>query len=61
MYAISAHMLVRMRRFEVLLGQPYDWLARREPSARVGASIYVFDLRGCAPACERPKTARQAR
>ena len=45
-YAISIHNLVRMSRVEELQGKPVDWLRRYQRSARVGASIYVYDFRG---------------
>lgn len=45
-YVISAHVLMRLRLFEQQTGKPFDWLARRAPDERVGASLYIFDLSG---------------
>ncbi|MFT5391826.1 MAG: hypothetical protein ACI8PT_002021, partial [Gammaproteobacteria bacterium] len=44
-YAISAHNLVRMRRFEQTHHLPLDWLSRYEPVAQAGPSIYIYDFR----------------
>jgi hypothetical protein len=43
-YAISAHMLVRLRRLVPQLGPDIDWLGRFEPVGRAGHSIYIYDI-----------------
>lgn len=50
-YAISVNRLVDMRRRVLLAGDSanLDWLARFRPTARVGGSIVIYDLRGNPP------------
>jgi hypothetical protein len=49
-YVIGVHNLVRMRHFADVTGDPrLDWLARFRPSARIGYSMHVYDLRDGAP------------
>jgi hypothetical protein len=41
-YAISAHYLASFRQLAALEGTDMDWLAKYQPIARIGSSIYVY-------------------
>jgi 4-amino-4-deoxy-L-arabinose transferase-like glycosyltransferase len=49
-YAVSAHMLVWMRKIQRERADVVDWLARYRPIARAGYSIYIYEF---------PQTARE--
>lgn len=44
LYAISAHVLVRLRQFIPQVGPKVDWLTRYQPLARAGHSIYIYRI-----------------
>jgi hypothetical protein len=43
-YAISAHLLARLRQFIPQVGPKVDWLTRYRPIARAGHSIYIYRI-----------------
>ena len=43
-YAISAHRLVTLRKYQAKLNRDIDWLEKYKPIARAGYSIYIYSF-----------------